>query len=186
MFTWPLVGLIFKGYHFYLGPLSGTVIIIIIYVLEAGGFLVIIHRIKNTNNLILAFGGFIIVLGFFNRLIFHSLGMGENMRGLFQPEALIMNFVYGALFMLALVAAMRFWGLKWWSFVLGFILAFSLQRGITHIILSLEGGSLSLDMISVVSTILDAIAFGLLIYLGFIIHMRKKGYSVSEGYLIKG
>ena len=186
MFTWPIAGLIFKGYPFYLGPLSGTVIIIIIYVLEAGGFLVIIHRIKNTTNLILAFGGFIIVLGFLNRLIFHSLGRGENMHGLFQLEALIMNFVYGALTMGALVIAIRFWGLKWWSFVLGFILAFSLQRGITHIILSLEGGSLSLDIVSVVSTLMDAIVFGLLIYLGLVVHLRKKGYSVSEGYLIKG
>ena len=108
------------------------------------------------------------------------------LHGILQPQALVMNFIYGTLTVLALVAAVRFWGIKWWSFVLSFILAFILQGGITHIILSLEGKSLSLDVVNVISTIIDATVTGLLIYLGLVVHLRKKGYSVSEGYLIKG
>jgi len=187
MFTWPIIGMVFKGYSFYLGPITATAVGIIFYVLEAGGFLVIIHRIQNTTNLVLLFGGFIIVLGIFHRLVIRLLDTDVNMlHGILQPQALVMNFIYGTLTVLALVAAVRFWGIKWWSFVLSFILAFILQGGITHIILSLEGKSLSLDVVNVISTIIDATVTGLLIYLGLVVHLRKKGYSVSEGYLIKG
>ena len=178
MFIWPIISLVFAKYSTHWEPISLIAVVIIFYALEAGGFLVIIHQIQNTGNLVLLFGGFIIVLGIFNRLVLQSLYPEVNMlHGILQPPALIMNFVYGALTMLALVAAVRLWGIKWWSFVLSFIMAFSLQRGFTHIVLSLEGRSFSTDMVSVFSTIVEATIFGLLIYAGLVIHMRKKGFN---------
>lgn len=156
---------------------------VVFALLEAAAFLILSYLIRNQWLLPMLFGLIETLFGIGRRAMFNAMQL-ENMdlEPAFSPSPMVFGFFWGFFFMLGLIAAVRLWGPKWWSLMLGITLMMfiNLVGRQMFSMLTTEGASFDPVLMIVIglASIPHGILFGALIYAGLVLHLKQKGLEV--------
>jgi hypothetical protein len=176
LFTWEIVGHLIEGYSLSFSPLKYYMVIFVFILAQTAALLLISYSARKNWLVPLLFGAALVLLGIGQRAVFHSMQF-ENIRfaGLFEARMLLLNFSWGFLFMAGLVTAVRVWGPMLWSMITGVSLALLGRDVVVQIIYALTREEYSFGIANVISTLLDSLLLGGLMYAGLLLYQRQKG-----------
>jgi uncharacterized membrane protein YhaH (DUF805 family) len=181
LFTWDIVAALIGGHSPYFSPLKYYLIVFVFIFAQTASLLLITYSVRQDWLVPLLFGAALLLLGIGQRAVYNSMEF-ENIRfaGIFEARFIILNFCWGFLFMGGLIAAVRSWGPKLWSLMAGITagtLIFNLGLQVVNV-LTREGYSFSVT--DIISTLLDGLLFGALMYAGLALHFEQKGLRLQD------
>jgi hypothetical protein len=180
-FIWPLVYALFNGFHSYFYPFQFYLIQIAFDVLGAAIFLFVSHLALKDWILPLLFGLANVLIHIPRLLIFNAIPM-EGIRFIapFHLGGLIGSFLWSFLFFLGLVLAVRLFGPKIWSLMLGSASAYLLSALINPLLFMSSGAKYSLNVESLVAALTEGVLFAVMIYVGLYLNLSRRGYRLDE------
>ncbi|OGU73840.1 MAG: hypothetical protein A3H45_00205 [Ignavibacteria bacterium RIFCSPLOWO2_02_FULL_55_14] len=182
LFTWQLISTLVEPF-----PPLPTMYYVVQFVgalLETAVFVFCSYAIRRNWLLPLVFGVCLVVVGIIRRGIFSWLQL-QNVPP-FEPfivRSMFFNFVWGFLLLAALVYAVRLWDAKIWGLGLGMVTATLLDTVFVQSFNALTriDYPFGFDWTGILTSILDGIIFGVLIYLGIILYFKQKGFTLQSG-----
>ena len=177
-FSLNIVGLTF-GHNYNLLPISYISLKFIQGTIYAFIFLFVSYLIANNWFKIIIWGVLNAVGGIGMRAILRTFTFDNlQISAPFAPDILISTFVYGILFMAALVLAVRFWGLRKWNLIIGLSLA-TLSWSLLYQFISIIINKYSFFVEDVISTTIEGVLAGILIYIGLYYHFQNQKLFVQ-------
>lgn len=182
LFTWDIVSSLIGGYSFYFSPVKYYLVTFVFIFAQTASLLLITYSARQDWLVPLLFGAALLLLGIGQRAVFNSIEF-ENIRfaGIFEARFIILNFCWGFLFMGGLITAVRLWGPKPWSLIAGItagVLIFYLGSQAFTALTTEEYSFISVH--SLISTLLDGLLFGALMYAGLVLHFEQKGLRLHD------
>ncbi|MFQ5569829.1 MAG: hypothetical protein ACE5G0_09155 [Rhodothermales bacterium] len=186
LFIIPLIYAILGGYSFSFPPLIYLVTRLPLLIIEAAVFVILSYAIRREWLLPLAWGAFIALMGIGFRTVMSLISSDMLFMPPFDVWSILSGFFWSAMFMAGLVLAVRLWGPRVWSLMLGPALC------ILPVILGIEVMDLfRFDTFSIMNSLtsffastFDAALTGALIYAGLALHLHQRGFRFSGSHIV--
>jgi len=177
-FIWQIPGAVFQGesIRFYL-----TGIILFFNVIAAAAFLFVHYRFfTNLKTLALINGGFVAAIDLVQEIIMYQNIHQMDPNYTFRFETVLIGFVWGFLFVYLLAETIKRGGLDLKTLVAGMIvLQFAGNIASTIIYMILRPG-FEFHWHRLITVVLTGAVYGVLIYYGFVLHLKKHSNSYSQ------
>ncbi len=172
-FTWMILSLL-QGHGVGWSPAGYYLATLATGVLEAAAFVFAVHWVRNARALPFVWGLATVVFGVAVRGALNALALeGWPQQQVFAPLRIASSFVYGALLMFGLVLAVRRWGARLWTLIVGAASGFLVHAVVFQIVWSTTMPDRSVDWEHPASAILDGVLLGGLIYAGLALHLKN-------------
>lgn len=150
-------------------------------VLEAAVFVAAVHTLRRPLPLVAAWSGFALVRGVLWRAIFTTFPILPGGRlgvGIFEPALLLRAVVYGAVFMTALILAVRTWKVTLKAFLAGGVAALLVPTLLMSWSRLRQPGGF--EWASLLMLVANGLVMGGLLYAGLLRHYRRRGIEAVE------
>ncbi|MDP1890840.1 MAG: hypothetical protein Q8K55_08085 [Gemmatimonadaceae bacterium] len=178
-FSWVIPALA-RGSSIGFNPMGYYLVNFSLHVLEAALFVAVVHRVHRTAPLVALWSGLTLVRGVLWRAVFTLFPVlpgGRLGMGIFEPALLLRSLVYGALFMLALILAVRTWKVTLKAFLAGGVAATLLPTVLVSWSMFRSPGGF--PWTTVVLIVANGLVMGGLLYAGLLRHYHVRGIVLS-------
>jgi hypothetical protein len=164
--------IIWKSRGFHLLPRNFYFVITIFEIFETIIFLAVSYLVRKEWLIPVYFGLGNMLIGIGRRAVLAQVPLEYVSFGeIFSPSTMIFSFFWGLFFMAGLVVAVRFWGRRWWGFILGLSSLLMVQAIVREFYFMLSRENHYFNFSNLLYVILDGVIYGLLIYAGLRIHL---------------
>lgn len=178
-FSWVIPALA-RGENIGFNPIGYYLINFSLRVFEAALFVAVVHTVHRTAPLVALWSGLTLVRGVLWRsafTLFPVLPGGRLGMGIFEPALLLRSLAYGALFMLALILAVRTWRVTLKAFLVGGVAALLVPTALVNWSMFRSPGGFPWS--TVVLIVANGLVMGGLLYAGLLRHYRQRGVTLS-------
>lgn len=149
-----------------------------VLLLEALLLAVLLRALRNDWLIATAMGLGTMILGFLSRLAFNGATFGAmHVSAGFDPLSLLNGFMWSFFLVLGIVIALRAWGLKWWSMIIGVAAGGLASDLVGQLLYLLTHENSRFDLPAIPMDAIDGIVVGTILYLGFMLHLGEKRTS---------
>jgi hypothetical protein len=149
-----------------------------VLLLEALLLVVLLRVLRNDWLIATAMGLGTMVLGYLSRLAFSGATFGSmHVGGGFDLPSMLNGFMWSFFLVLGVAIALRTWGLKWWSMIIGVAAGGLASDLIGQLLYLLTHENSRFDLPAIPMDVIDGIAVGLILFLGFKLHLGQKRTS---------
>ncbi len=184
-FTWMIPSLV-MGHGPSFNPGAYYLTALVLAVLEAIAFVAVVHLLRDARLQPLAWGVIAVLLGIAFRAVFSWRALeGWPMQPAFAPARLVSSFVYGFLFMLGFVLAVRLWGARLWSLMAGAAAGLLVHSVAFQIVWSATAPDRSFSWEAPIIAVFDGAITGGLIWAGVALHLARRGWRVVDSAVVQ-
>jgi hypothetical protein len=146
-----------------------------VLLLEALLLVVLLRVFRNDWLIATAMGLGTMILGFLSRLAFSGTAFGSmHVGGGFDLPLLLNGFMWSFFLVLGVAIALRTWGRKWWSMIIGVAAGGLASDLIGQLLYLLTRENFRFDFTTIPMDAIDGIVVGSILYLGLMLHLGEK------------